>query len=154
MFLLILESIGTQELILIGLVALIFLGPRKLPEIARKVGKMMADLRSTTNEFRSTWEREVDFESEANALRIDSIEQEAAANIADRNSLPESLGPADAPAIRSIDKEKFDQLAQAAETGNVPGDVGPSDRDADAAEDADTNEIDERDELSDKRSWL
>ena len=69
MFLFILESIGTSELILIGIIALIFLGPRKLPQIARTIGKTMADFRTTTNEFKSTWEREVNFQEEADALR-------------------------------------------------------------------------------------
>ena len=69
MFLFILESIGTSELILIGIIALIFLGPRKLPQIARTIGKTMADFRNTTNEFKSTWEREVNFQQEADALR-------------------------------------------------------------------------------------
>ena len=69
MFLFILESIGTSELILIGIIALIFLGPRKLPQIARTIGKTMADFRNTTNEFKSTWEREVNFQEEADALR-------------------------------------------------------------------------------------
>jgi sec-independent protein translocase protein TatB len=68
-FLFILESIGTSELLLIGIIALIFLGPRKLPQIARTVGKMMSEFRNTTNEFKSTWEREVNFQEEADALR-------------------------------------------------------------------------------------
>ncbi|MEO6334313.1 MAG: Sec-independent protein translocase protein TatB [Pyrinomonadaceae bacterium] len=69
MFLFILESIGTSELILIGIIALIFLGPRKLPQIAKTIGKTMADFRNTTNEFKSTWQREVNFEEETEALR-------------------------------------------------------------------------------------
>lgn len=64
MFLLILESIGTSELILIAAVALIVFGPRKLPEMAKKLGKTMAEFRNATNEFKSTWEREVAFEDE------------------------------------------------------------------------------------------
>lgn len=62
MYLFILESIGTSELILIGAVALIIFGPRKLPEMARMVGKYMADFRRTTNEFKSTWEKEAGFD--------------------------------------------------------------------------------------------
>lgn len=69
MFLLIFESLGTSELLLIGVVALIFLGPRRLPEIARKAGKIMAEFRHAANEFRETWEREVNFEEEAKILR-------------------------------------------------------------------------------------
>jgi Tat protein translocase TatB subunit len=62
-YLFILESIGTAELLLIGLVALIIFGPRKLPEFARMLGKAKNDFKRTTDDFRQTWEREVDFES-------------------------------------------------------------------------------------------
>jgi len=58
MFLFILESIGTSELLLIGMVALIVFGPRKIPEIARTVGKFMAEFRRSTDDFKRTWERE------------------------------------------------------------------------------------------------
>lgn len=57
------ESLGWQELILIGVVALIFLGPRKLPQLAKTIGKTMADFRKITNDFKSTWEREVEEDS-------------------------------------------------------------------------------------------
>lgn len=84
MFLFILESIGTSELLLIGLVALIVFGPRKLPELARMLGKAKKEFKRTTDDFRETWEREVDFESiesdsesELNALKTqNSIQRE------------------------------------------------------------------------------
>lgn len=62
MFLFIGESLGMQELILIGVIALIVFGPRKLPQMARTIGKMMSEFRKATNDFKSTWEKEVDFE--------------------------------------------------------------------------------------------
>ena len=62
-YLFILESIGTAELLLIGLVALIIFGPRKLPELARMLGKARNEFKKTTDEFKETWTREVDFES-------------------------------------------------------------------------------------------
>ena len=108
MFLFILESIGTSELILIGIIALIFLGPRKLPQIARTIGKTMADFRSTTNEFKSTWEREVNFEEEAQALRTGDLPQNEIAP-APRS---ESLGDTDTntiavPEIRPVQPDMF-----------------------------------------------
>lgn len=103
MFALILESLGTSELILIGIIALIFLGPRKLPEIARKLGKIMADFRNTTAEFKETWEREVSFEEEAKALRSlgDDPEPEAAFAAAE----PPGLVPA--PEVKNLDASAF-----------------------------------------------
>lgn len=62
-YLFILESIGTSELLLIALVALIVFGPRKLPELARMLGKARNEFKRTTDDFRQTWEREVDFEN-------------------------------------------------------------------------------------------
>ena len=73
-FLFILESIGTSELILIGVIALIFLGPRKLPGIARTIGKYMAEFRKTTSEFKSTWEKEVDFAMEEETTKKEAAE--------------------------------------------------------------------------------
>lgn len=52
-----------QELILIGVVGLIILGPRKLPQLAKTIGKTMADFRKITGEFKSTWEKEVEEDS-------------------------------------------------------------------------------------------
>ena len=63
MYLFIFESIGMQELILIGVVGLIVLGPRKLPQLAKTIGKTMADFRKITGEFKSTWEKEVEEDS-------------------------------------------------------------------------------------------
>jgi Tat protein translocase TatB subunit len=42
-------GIGTPELIVILVVALIVLGPERLPEIARALGKGLAELRRTTS---------------------------------------------------------------------------------------------------------
>jgi Tat protein translocase TatB subunit len=62
LYLFILESIGTSELLMIGLIALIIFGPRKLPEMIRMIGKTMAEFRRSTDEFKRTWQKEVDFE--------------------------------------------------------------------------------------------
>ncbi len=69
----ILESIGTSELLLIGLVALIVFGPRKLPEFARMLGKARNEFRRTTDDFKQTWAREVDFESEEKQINQSNV---------------------------------------------------------------------------------
>ncbi len=62
MYLFILESIGTSELLMIGMVALIVFGPRRLPQMMRSVGKAVAEFRRSTDDFKRTWEKEVNFE--------------------------------------------------------------------------------------------
>lgn len=149
MYLFIFESLGTSELILIGIVALIFLGPRRLPEIARKIGKVMADLRSTANDFKSTWEKEVDLEEETKALRIDNLLDEADQEPVPReNSIlsegGSESGPVEVPAIKAMNKEEFDAMtATSAETDSSNGHHAEEEP-----------EQEEPDLLSDKRNWL
>ena len=62
MFGLILETLSSQELLFIVVIALIFFGPRKLPQLARSMGKGLAEFRKASDDFKRTWEREVAME--------------------------------------------------------------------------------------------
>ncbi len=66
--LLIFEFLGTTELMVIALVALIIFGPRKLPEIGRTVGKSIAEFKRASDDFKRTWEYEVELEQRKPAL--------------------------------------------------------------------------------------
>jgi Tat protein translocase TatB subunit len=61
-FLLILESLGSTELFFILIMALVFFGPRKLPQLSRSLGKNLAEFRRASEDFKRTWEREVALE--------------------------------------------------------------------------------------------
>lgn len=87
--LLILESIGTQELILIAIAALVLFGPRKLPEIGRTLGKYLAEFRRVSDEFKNTWQTEVELE-EATERRRTTVPDDAPA--ASENTSGEILG--------------------------------------------------------------
>ena len=63
MFAFILESLGATELLFILAIALIFFGPRKLPQLARSMGKGLAEFRKASDDFKRTWEREVALET-------------------------------------------------------------------------------------------
>jgi len=135
-FLFIFESIGTSELILVGIVALIFLGPRKLPELAKKAGKIMAEFRGTANEFKQTWEKEVNFEEEAKAFSLGSLDAEAVARD-ESGATPETTTVIpDAPAIRAADPEAFKHMIESSETPK-PAEV-----------------LIENSPASDKKNWL
>lgn len=62
-FAFILESLGATELLFILAIALIFFGPRKLPQLAKSMGKGLAEFRKASDDFKRTWEREVALET-------------------------------------------------------------------------------------------
>jgi len=49
-------GIGMSELLVILVVALIIFGPTRLPELARSLGKAMAEFRRASTDLRSTFE--------------------------------------------------------------------------------------------------
>ena len=62
-------GIGPMEMIVIAIVAIVFIGPERLPEVMRKFGKIFVQIRRQTNEVKSTFneaiqDAERDFEIE------------------------------------------------------------------------------------------
>src|SRR5204862_5100349 len=72
MFLLILDSLGSTELLLILAAALIFFGPRRLPQLSRQLGKSLSEFRRASEDFKRTWEREVNLETYDQGLEPDA----------------------------------------------------------------------------------
>jgi sec-independent protein translocase protein TatB len=139
-FLFIFESIGTSELILVGIVALIFLGPRKLPELAKKAGKIMAEFRGTANEFKETWEREATFEEEKKMLSLDDLDDDTVPREASAVDAVVTDSPPESPAIRAADPEEFKHLLNPTET--------------EATIEVDAEEPQEILDTNDKKTWL
>ncbi|HUB08286.1 MAG TPA: twin-arginine translocase TatA/TatE family subunit [Myxococcales bacterium] len=52
-------NIGPGELMVILILALVLLGPDKLPEVARSIGKGMKEIRRATEDIRNTVEEEL-----------------------------------------------------------------------------------------------
>lgn len=52
-------GIGMPELIMILVVALIVIGPKKLPELARSLGKALNEFKSATQDFKDSIDTEV-----------------------------------------------------------------------------------------------
>jgi TatA/E family protein of Tat protein translocase len=75
--------------------ALIFFGPRKLPQLSRSLGKSIAEFRKASEDFKRTWEREVALESarEQTPGFLDvpepSVEPIPAEHVMARNSQPD-----------------------------------------------------------------
>jgi len=52
-------NLGMPEMIFIFLLALVVVGPRKLPELGRQLGKYMAEFKRASNEFKQQLESEM-----------------------------------------------------------------------------------------------
>lgn len=106
-YLFILESIGTPELILIGMVALIIFGPRKLPEMMKTVGKTIAEFKRSTNDFKESWEKEIDYEKgELNSF-ISAEERTETVNTSIGRNSSTKMDEMIMPEIKEIETERL-----------------------------------------------
>ena len=104
MFAFILEGLGSTELIFILVVALIFFGPRKLPQLARSMGKGLSEFRKASDDFKRTWEREVALEgARAEDNSILELEQEQASYEATQSVDAPLVEPANADLVVARD---------------------------------------------------
>ena len=125
MYLFILDSVGTTELLVILGAALIFFGPRRLPQLSRQLGKSLSEFRRASDDFKRTWEREVNLENvekgvgpQDNSILDKATERirsarEAAGHDSDS---PEAQASAIAPSITPVDPS----LVQSRETKSQP----------------------------------
>lgn len=58
-------DIGFQELLIIGVIALLVFGPHRLPELARALGRALREFRRASDEFRSTIETNLQLAEES-----------------------------------------------------------------------------------------
>lgn len=104
-------GLGMGEIILILVVALVVFGPRKLPELGKSLGQAMSQFRRASEDFKRTWEQEVEVEKirktdttsggesnyganesydPYNSYSDDSNKRETSGNPAEANSAPAS----------------------------------------------------------------
>jgi len=119
--------LSLPHLIIVFVVALVVFGPEKLPELARNVGKFMAEFRRMTGEFKSTFDSHMrELEREADERKRTPLATTPAAPPAEntiRNDSPQSTpeapvetaGPVVTPAegiVPSADPRNPAQKAQ------------------------------------------
>ena len=104
MVLLILESLGSTELIFILIMALVFFGPRKLPQLSRTIGKNVATFRRASEDFKRTWDREVSMEE----LNFTDVEPNRQRTFADNSILDNAqVGqPVQPPTIEAVPADR------------------------------------------------
>jgi sec-independent protein translocase protein TatB len=95
--------LSIPHMIVVFLVVLVVFGPQKLPELARTFGKLMAEFRKASTEFKSAFEDEIrDLERQAHIaeLRKQAAEAVTAADAATRSiSNPSTPAPPSAAPV-------------------------------------------------------
>jgi Tat protein translocase TatB subunit len=88
-------GIGMPELILILVVALVVLGPKKLPELARSLGRGLAELKKTTSDLKQNIDLGEDFKQvQQDFQEVKSGLQDIADTALKDAKLPDYLGEA------------------------------------------------------------
>jgi len=88
-------GIGMPELLVILVVALIVLGPKRLPEVARALGKGLAEFRRATSDINEELQKaQRAVEAEARAAEAARREAEAARREAARKAAAEAVAQA------------------------------------------------------------
>ncbi len=120
-------SLGGPELILIFIVGLVVFGPRKLPEIGKSLGKMIAEFKRASADFQRTVEDEV--ESEKLKKEIASAEYPGSSPTPSAAAEPSS---ASSPVIREAEGT-VPTATLLARTAEISGDDAPLDGGASAS---------------------
>ena len=96
-------GIGPEELMLIAIIALLVLGPERMPRLMRDVGRIVGDLRRTSEELQK------DF------MNADKYLEKAATSIA-ATTAPEEPKPAADPNESAFDREMREAKERLRET--------------------------------------
>ena len=115
--------LSIPHLIIIFLVALVVFGPQKLPELARTLGKLMAEFRKATGDLRSTFDEHMrELELEAQRLDLQKRELELA-----RQQSQQRAQQSNAVAQPSLPAAEKNAQPEAARQADLPvdGPAGP-----------------------------
>ncbi len=64
-------NLGFPEMLVIAVIALIFFGPAKLPEIGKSLGKGIAEFKKASRDLARTWEEEATSEAKQDSPPAD-----------------------------------------------------------------------------------
>lgn len=112
-----------QDSAVIFILALLLFGPKKLPELARQLGKLMGEFRRASAEFRMQMEDELRVSEQAERQKqIAAIEAAAPVAPAISSSDPTLLPPPEPAHVPGYDTEaKYPDTPAIADTASTPG---------------------------------
>ena len=108
-------NLGMPEMIFIFLLALVVVGPKRLPELARQLGKWVAEFKRARNEFKNQLETEM--------MNIE-LDERAKKQAEAAKALPseKSWEPAILPPAGIVSRDSADAISQL-ETDPVPAEL-------------------------------
>ena len=99
-------GMGMPEILLILAIALIVLGPKKLPEVAKSLGRGIAEFKKATQEFKENLEVDNDLKEAQNAVR--GIKRDLEDTV--RDSVTPS--PARPPVVEAVSNEELEHAVE------------------------------------------
>jgi sec-independent protein translocase protein TatB len=132
------ETMSFSETIFLFVLALVIFGPKKLPEIARQAGRLLAELRRASNEFKSQIETEIahlEVEKKQTILPPSAPPQGAVASLslnpASNGAFPQEssatlAAPADATLAGDLPTSNLAAANVVAENSEIPSAAPPT----------------------------
>ena len=103
-------NIGITEMLIIGAIALLVIGPKGLPDLARSIGKGLTEFRKASNDFKRSLHGEMDHHLGPDVAELAKIAKDVRAQTKNPGDIAEALETA-AKVIESGQKE-LGQIAQ------------------------------------------
>jgi Tat protein translocase TatB subunit len=101
-------GIGMPEMLLICAIALIVIGPKKLPELAKTLGKAFGEFKKATSDLKDSFEIDSDYKDITNT--IDDVGTEIKDGV---DSTLESTDPTESESVSVVQNEDDDETAEA-----------------------------------------
>ncbi len=112
-------GIGMPELIVILVIALIVIGPKKLPDLARALGKGLSEFRRATQDIKESLELDEELREAKEGL-LDSV-----SGLSQPDALPGPARPGkDKPSYADFD-EMLEEYQESKASTEAPGEAAP-----------------------------
>lgn len=124
-------DIGWSELLLVGVLALVFVGPKDLPRVMRTAGRYVGKMRAMAREFQQSFE-DLARESELEELRkqVAELRNQSVAPLADLRDAVETAGTAAEAAPEPESAPAPTEQQSEAVAPRLPDDIAPEMADA------------------------
>jgi Tat protein translocase TatB subunit len=120
-------QVGPFEILVVAVVALIVFGPEKLPDIARTIGRSLADFRRVVDEAKEEFQSGLSFEDDEPDHPMNEVLQEPAHRSETRDRFEATMNLTEIPdqAPSALDAETSTDLAAPSPFTPIPTSLEP-----------------------------